>query len=439
LVPASDGYLYLSDAFAGVARISAAGARSWLTAPRLYGEGPGTPFYDRFLPVGLARDAAGMIYASDTSNHTIVRGLVEPGTADPKISFSGAPLAHALALGESVALTTAALGPYLSYQWRRNGSLIAGATDRSLLVRRGSAESSGRYAATVWNNVGEAISPAIDLSFGPTNNVGRLSNLSVRSRAAAGAQTLIVGMAVGGAAAAGGKPLLIRGIGPALGGFGLEGVLVDPTLSVYRGAQVLATNDDWGGTATLRDGFSAVGAFSLPAASRDAALGQSFSPGAYTVQIAGNGGATGVALAEIYDAAPGAMAPGAARLINLSARTQVGTDAETLIAGFVIGGATSKTVLIRAIGPGLAPFGVAGVLADPRVQLYRGSERIAANDSWRDGGPALSTAFETVGAFPIQNADAALLITLAPGNYSVQVSGREGGTGIALVEVYELP
>ncbi|HEY1109423.1 MAG TPA: hypothetical protein VGE76_12340, partial [Opitutaceae bacterium] len=172
-------------------------------------------------------------------------------------------------------------------------------------------------------------------------------------------------------------------------------------------------------------------------ASRDAALVQpGLAPGSYSLQVTPATGAGGVALAEVYDASVASSAT-APRLVNLSARTQVGTGANLLIAGFAIGGETSKTVLIRAVGPGLAPFGVTGTLADPQLELYGGSTLLAVNDNWQ---ASAGDTFTAVGAFalPASSRDAALLVTLAPGSYTAQVSGIGNTTGVALVEVYVL-
>jgi hypothetical protein len=106
-----------------------------------------------------------------------------------------------------------------------------------------------------------------------------------------------------------------------------------------------------------------------------------------------------------------------------------------------VGGTGTKNVLIRAVGPtlGAAPFNVGGVVADPQLAVFLGSTQIAANDNWGGGGP-LSAAFIQVGAFalPANSRDAAVLATLSPGNYTVQVSGVASTTGVALVEVYEV-
>lgn len=169
---------------------------------------------------------------------------------------------------------------------------------------------------------------------------------------------------------------------------------------------------------------------------------ESLAAGPYSALIAGADGDTGIALAEVYDATPpGSYTPASPRLINISARVQVGTGGNILIAGFVIAGSTSKTVLIRASGPALAPFGVQGVLADPQLQLNDSSGIIAANLSWA-GSPQIVSEAAAVGAFTWNNTashDAALLVTLPPGPYTAQVSGASGDTGIALIEVYDVP
>ena len=119
----------------------------------------------------------------------------------------------------------------------------------------------------------------------------------------------------------------------------------------------------------------------------------------------------------------------------------MGTGGNILIAGFVIGGSTARTVLVRASGPALVPFGVAGTLPDPELQLFSGSTLLASNNGW-GGTTEVSSTASSVGAFgwssPTSN-DSALLLTLPPGAYTAQVSGASGDTGVALVEIYEVP
>jgi hypothetical protein len=207
---------------------------------------------------------------------------------------------------------------------------------------------------------------------------------------------------------------------------------------------VVATNDDWAGAAALTTAFSQVGAFPFTGpTSKDAAILIELEPrsGGYTAVVSAAPGAAGRVIAEFYDvtSATGFRAT-TPRLVNVSVNKQIDAGG-SLTAGFVIGGSTAKTVLVRAIGPGLGVFGVPGVMADPRLDLFNASSvRIAANDNW-GGGAQLTAAGTRVGAFEIanrQSADAMLLVTLVPGNYSAEVRGANGG-GVALVEVYEVP
>ena len=154
--------------------------------------------------------------------------------------------------------------------------------------------------------------------------------------------------------------------------------------------------------------------------------------------MAGTSGTTGVALAEVYDADVGTPS---SRLINLSARASVGTGSDILIVGFAIEGDGQETVLIRGVGPGLADFGVSGVLESPQLTLFDSSgNQIAQNSGWGGSGQ-LSTLFSQVGAFAFDagSLDDAILVTLPAGSYTAQLSGAGGTTGIALAEIYEVP
>jgi hypothetical protein len=272
-----------------------------------------------------------------------------------------------------------------------------------------------------------ALTPTSD---GTARRTSYLSNLSVRTTAGTGTQTLIAGFNVTG----GNKSILVRGLGPALVPFGVTGTLTDPKLDVFRGSARIAENDDW--RSEDRPTFQALGAFELSSNSRDAALITSLSPDSYTVQVSGTSGPPGVALVELYDMGDGANG---ARLSNVSARSSIASGNDVLIAGFNIAGDSLRTLVIRAIGPGLSPFNVTGVLGNPRLQLYGSDQRlIAENDNWDS---AIASLFEQVGAFPLPNGshDAALFITLPPGSYTAQVTGVGNSTGVALIEVYDIP
>jgi hypothetical protein len=310
------------------------------------------------------------------------------------------------------------------------------------------------YTCTVANGAGTATSAAANLGVVNSPTPGRLVNISSRAGVGTGGNLLVTGFAVRGS---GSKTMVLRGVGPSLAGFGVSGALAAPVLSLFDSANPsnLITSDSgwqtppsvpagaWSGKVTPVDAiasdFAQVGAFSLPPGSADAAVKVTLPAGSYTSQVEGAGGATGVALAEIYDADNGYPDT---QLVNLSARAYVGTGGDVLITGLVISGSTSETVLIRASGPAIAAFGVAGALPDPQIQLLdSGQHLIASNSAW-GGNPQISSAAAAVGAFPWSNpasGDSAVLVTLPPGSYTVQTSGRSGDAGVALLEVYAMP
>lgn len=350
--------------------------------------------------------------------------------------------------GATVALTIGANGATpLNHQWRKNGVSIAGATGATLVLNTVSATDAASYSVLVTNSLGSAASASAAVTLAGSASAvvpSRLANLSVRSAAGTGAQTLIVGFAIGGAGTSGSKPMLVRGSGPALAGFGVTGVLADPRLALYNGSTVLATNDDWAGDPQVAAIGAQVGAFALsPAGSKDAAFYRpAQTAGTFSVQVMGANATSGIALAELYDATPTAgFTMATPRLINVSARTQVGTGADILIAGFVIDGPTAQTVLVRGVGPSLSGFGVTGVLSDPKLELFQGATKVGENDDW-GGASAIAAVFGRVGAFALSSVsakDSVLLITLPPGAYTAQISGIGGTTGVALVEIYEVP
>lgn len=236
--------------------------------------------------------------------------------------------------------------------------------------------------------------------------------------------------------------MLIRAVGPTLSGFGVSWPLSDPRVQLYASGSVrIGENDDH--AAADAPVFAQVGAFGLPAGSKDAALVAQLAPGGYTAHVTGAVGTRGTVLVEVYE-----VGSTGTPLTNLSARARVGTGDAILIPRLVLSpGVTSRRVLVRAVGPGLAPFGVTGLLADPRLELFQGAARIAENDNWGvPAGPyaapaqALVTTFQRCGAFalPAGSLDGALDVLLPPGGYTLQVSGIGGLVGEALVEVYDL-
>jgi hypothetical protein len=344
--------------------------------------------------------------------------------------------------GGTVALTAQASNAP-TYQWMWNGSTpVSGATS-SILVFPDATKALGSYTCVATNSAGNATSNAATIALTSTTDLGRLVNISCRAQVGTGGNVLIAGFVVGGQGTSGSEPLLIRGSGPALAAFGVGGTLPDPELQLFSGTTVLGTNNGWGGSAAISSAAAAVGAFGWSSAmSHDSALLDNLQTGPYTAQIQGQSGDTGVALVEVYDATPaGTYTPASPRLVNISTRVMVGSGGNILIAGFVIGGSSAKTVLIRASGPALAAFGVTGTLPDPQLSLYSGTTLLDGNDGW-GGNAEISSAAASVGAFGWSSAtsnDSAILVTLPPGAYTAQIAGASGDTGVALIEVYEVP
>ncbi len=329
------------------------------------------------------------------------------------------------------------------YQWLKDGQPIPGANSPVLSLADVTDASLGRYAVLVTTPTGSVTTSEVTLAIAAANEAGRLVNLSLLTAlSAADSGSFTMGAVVGGAGTVGTKPLLVRAVGPALSAFGVGNPVRDPALEFFTGTTRIGENDNWGGTAALRTAFASVGAFPYAdTSSLDAAIfNPAVAPGNNSVRVTGVGGATGGVLAELYDATPNdAFTASTPRLINVSVLKHIGTG---MTAGFVIGGSTPRRILVRAIGPtlGAAPFNVAGVVADPQLALFAGSSQIGENNNW-GGTTVLRDAFAQLAAFALPNdsRDAALLAELRPGSYTVQVSGVAGTTGVALVEIYEVP
>lgn len=261
---------------------------------------------------------------------------------------------------------------------------------------------------------------------------GRLVNFSARGAVGTGDDTLILGCVLDGGSP---QPLLFRGVGPTLSQFSVTNPAAATALTVYGPTpQTIGsgTNDPLATSTAQR-----VGAFELPAGSRDAATVLTSDRGSYTVHVNGANNATGTALGEIYDANDA----GDRRLRNFSARARVGGSTGALIAGFVIDGTLPRRVLLRAAGPSLASA-VPSAISDPQLALYRAGEAaaLAQNDNWA-GNATLKAAATAAGAFAFvsdSSRDAALIATLPPGAYTVVVNGVGSAAGVALVEIYDI-
>src|SRR6267378_1977648 len=253
-------------------------------------------------------------------------------------------------------------------------------------------------------------------------------NLSTRGLVSEGDNVLIGGFIVTGPNP---KSVVLRALGPSLSGFGLSNVLTDPVLSVYNSSDTLiATNDNW---QSDPNHFIIEANGLAPANLLESATLQTFAPGSYTVIVRGKDPTPGTGLVELYDLSPQSNST----LKNMSTRGSVDTGDDVLISGFIVGDVESATVVVRALGPSLASHGVSGVLSDPTLTIYDSTgTAIATNDNWQDNVNAID--IQRNGLAPPNPSESALVLHLPAGAYTAIVTGANGGTGVALAEVYTL-
>lgn len=258
-----------------------------------------------------------------------------------------------------------------------------------------------------------------------------LANISTRLRMQNSSDVLIGGMIAQGTA---GKKVIIRAIGPTLTDFGLPGALPDPTLELFQGNTSIATNDDWrsspnqaeiqnSGLAPTKDAESAIIATLNPNQN-------------YTAVVRGKNGQFGLAVVDAFDLDQAA----ASKLANISTRGFVGVNDNVMIAGLIVGptGGGSINVLVRALGPTLTGFGVAGALANPMVDLVNANGTvIRSNDNWMNDASQRAL-IQAANLAPQFDVEAALVQTVAPGSYTAVVRGANQSTGVALVEAYNI-
>jgi sugar lactone lactonase YvrE len=439
------GNVYVADTFNLLVRMIAPDGTVTSVAGKAGAAGNGTGSSATFnYPSGLVIGRQGNVYVADPGANAVLVGIFEELP-----TMLAQPSNQTIAAGATAVFSLSALGgANVLYSWDHDGEPLleggtySGTTGPTLVVSKAGPETAGAYSCLVTDVAGSVRSETVTLTVVNTSNPGRLVNLSCRAPVGTGADELFVGFAVGGADRAGADSLLVRASGPALAEFGLPGVLADPSLQIVGPAGVVASDSSWKGSPAIAQAAADVGAFPwADPLSADSALLASLGAGPYSAVVSGASGDTGLALAEIYDTTPaGAYQPSSPRLVNLSARSMSGTGPGVLIAGFDIGGSTAITVLVRASGPALAPFGLAGTLPDPRLQIFSNGNLVAADTGWA-GDSSIAASAAEVGAFSWGNAftaDSALLLTLAPGAYAAEVSGATGDAGVALVEIYEV-
>ena len=227
------------------------------------------------------------------------------------------------------------------------------------------------------------------------------------------------------------KKVVLRAIGPSLGGFGIADPLADPVLELHASDGSLITmNDNWKDTQQSEieaSGFQ-------PQNDLESAIISTLDPGNYTAVVSGKDGGTGVGLVEGYDLDQAADS----QFGNISTRGFVETGTNVMIGGFILGGESGNAnVVVRALGPSLTAFGVTGALADPTLELQDGNGALVqSNDNWKE---TQQTEIEATGLQPTNDLESAVFETLAPGAYTAIVTGKGDLTGVGLVEVYRLP
>ena len=256
----------------------------------------------------------------------------------------------------------------------------------------------------------------------------RLGNISTRLQVLTGNDVMIGGFVIGPGAS---KTVVVRARGPSLIPFGITNALSDPVLTLYAGQTPIASNDDWRGAANSAE-ISASGF--APTDGLESAIMTTLAPGAYSAVVSGFGSTTGVGIVEVFEV-DGFDTP----LVNISTRGPVLTGNDVMIGGFIIQGSGPQTVVVRARGPSLAPFGITNALANPVLQLVRSSDQttLAVNDNWQSASNAQQVL--TSGFAPSNPFEAAILITLPPGAYTAIVTGAASGTGVGIVEVFAVP
>lgn len=232
------------------------------------------------------------------------------------------------------------------------------------------------------------------------------------------------------------KAVLLRGLGPSLTGAGISAasVLNDPVLELHGANGALITSNDNWKDSPQRAQFEG-GPFQ-PTDDRESVIMATLAPGAYTVVLSGVGGTTGIGLVEIYDNDSSLSTD----LANISTRGFVQTGNAVMIGGFTLGGTPNPTrIAVRAVGPSLATFGLANVLADPTLELHNANGTIMiSNDNWQDD-PVSAAQLTANGLALTDPRESGIFAALAPpGQFTAVLAGKNGTVGIALVEIYNL-
>ena len=276
-------------------------------------------------------------------------------------------------------------------------------------------------ATCLLSNVTSARS--VTATFTPNTTIPRLANISTRMQVLTGADVLIGGFIIGGSQP---KTVVVRARGPSLTAAGVTGALANPVLQLFSGPTQIDANDNWqqaANQATVQSsGFA-------PADPLESAIHTTLNPGAYTAIVTGANLGTGVAIIEVFEVDRPEVP-----LLNIATRGKVLTGGDVMIGGFIIQGDAPQTVVVRARGPSLTAAGVPGALQDTVLQLFNGPTEIASNDDWQASPDA--AVIQSSGFAPSDTRESVIRITLAPGAYTAIVTGKNGTTGVGIIEVF---
>jgi predicted outer membrane repeat protein len=251
----------------------------------------------------------------------------------------------------------------------------------------------------------------------------RLANISTRLRVETGDNVLIGGFIVTGSMQ---KRIIVRALAPSLQSIAPEERLPDPVLELYRGNELIATNDNWQEAPNRQE---IVDSTIPPPNDLESAILQNVDLGAYTAIVRGAADGQGIGIVEVYDLGSNQDS----KLANISTRGRVLTGNNVMIGGLIITGSSPQRVILRAIGPSLP---VQDRLDDPLLQLFDANANlITSNNNWKD---TQRDEIEATTIPPSHDLESAIVTSLSPGGYTAVVRGVDGITGVALVEAYAL-
>jgi hypothetical protein len=267
----------------------------------------------------------------------------------------------------------------------------------------------------------------------PTATPAQSLNISTRLRVQTGDNVGIAGFIIRGNAS---KPVVLRGLGPSLVNMGLPAasLLNDPYIELHGPNGALITfNDNWK-ESPQRSQIE--GTAFQPADDRESVILMTLAPGAYTGIITGVGQTTGIGVIEVYDNNQALDSD----LANISTRGFVQSGNDVMIGGFTLGGNNNPTnIAVRALGPSLANSGLSNVLADPMLELHNADGTImVSNDDWQSDSVSAAQLTANGLALPDPKESGIFTSLAPPGQFTAVVTGKNGGIGLALVEIYDL-